>query len=132
MDDAPDAPVRLDIWLDVACVFRTRSEAQRACALGKIAVNGQTAKPHRIVRAGDEIVVGRPFGRKQRLLVKGVADRHVARADARKLYDDLTPPPTPEEIELRRAERLYRAAITPPRAPDKRERRARRTMKERG
>lgn len=132
MDDTPDAPVRLDIWLDVACLFRTRSEAQRACALGKVAVNGQTAKPHRPVRAGDEIVVGRPFGRKQRLIVKGVADRHIARAEARKLYDDLTPPPTAEEIELRRAERLYRAAITPPRAPDKRERRTRRKMKEGG
>jgi ribosome-associated heat shock protein Hsp15 len=132
VDDAPDAPVRLDIWLDVACVFRTRSEAQRACTLGKIAVNGQTAKPHRPVRAGDEILVGRPFGRKQRLLVKRVADRHLAKAEARQLYEDLTPPPSPEEIEQRRAERLYRAAITPPHAPDKRERRARRAMKERG
>ncbi len=131
MDDASAPPVRLDIWLDVACVFRTRSEAQKACALGKVSVNGQTAKPHRTLRPGDEIVVGRPFGRKQRLVVKGVAARHIARADARTLYEDLTPPPTPEEIDMRRAERLYRAAVTPPRAPDKRERRERRAMKER-
>ena len=39
--------------------------------------------------------------------------------EARQLYEDLTPKPTAEEIELRRVERIYRAAVTPPRAPDK-------------
>ena len=57
------------------------------------------------------------------------AERHVAKADARRLYEDLTPPPTPEEIEARRLERMYRAATTPLRAPDKRERRALRRIK---
>src|SRR5262245_40623151 len=47
--------VRLDIWLDVACLFRTRSEAKRACEGGKIEVNGQHAKPNRLVREGDQI-----------------------------------------------------------------------------
>ena len=87
--------VRLDVWLDVACVFRTRSEAQKACKAGKVDVNGQSAKPNRHLRIGDEIEVSRPFGRKQRLVVRDVADRHVAKADAKKLYEDLTPPPTP-------------------------------------
>ena len=41
---------RLDQWLDVACLFKTRSEAQKACKLGKVIVNGQTAKPHRPVK----------------------------------------------------------------------------------
>src|SRR5262245_26778705 len=90
--------VRLDVWLDVACLFRTRSEAQKACTSGKIAVNGQTAKPHRLLRAGDEIAIGRPFGRQQRVVVRGVADRHVAKTEARTLYEDLTPKPTAEEI----------------------------------
>jgi ribosome-associated heat shock protein Hsp15 len=122
--------VRLDIWLDVACVFRTRSEAQKACKSGKIAVNHQAAKPHRPIRAGDEIQINRPFGRKQRLVVRGVQEHHVAKADARLLYEDLTPAPTAEEIAMRRIERMHRAAITPPRAPDKRARRALRKMKE--
>ena len=130
-DDTTRESVRLDVWLDVACVFRTRSEAQKAIATGKVAVNGQPAKAHRLVHAGDRLEIGRPFGRKQTLVVKGVAERHVAKADARLLYEDLTPPPTPEEIELRRAERLYRAAVTPPTTPDKRARRMLRKMKER-
>jgi ribosome-associated heat shock protein Hsp15 len=124
--------VRLDVWLDIACLFKTRSEAQKACRGGKVDVNSQTAKPNRLVRAGDELVIGRPFGRKQRVVVRAVAERHVAKAEARQLYEDLTPTPTDEEIELRRVERMYRAAVTPPRAPDKRERRVRRKMKERG
>lgn len=121
--------VRLDVWLDVACLFKTRSEAQQACKLGKVKVNRQVAKPNRRLRKGDEIEIGRPFGRAQRLIVRDVTDRHVAKAEARKLYEDLTPPPTPEEIEARRLERMYRAAVTPPRAPDKRQRRALRRMK---
>ena len=128
---ANDTPkdVRLDVWLDVACLFKTRSDAQGACKNGKLSVNGQVAKPDRRLRAGDEVEIGRPFGRKQRVLVRGFADRHVPRAEARALYEDLTPPPTPEEIETRRLERMYRAAATPPRAPDKRQRRALRKMK---
>ncbi len=121
--------IRLDVWLDVACLYRTRSEAQKACHNGKIDVNGQTAKPNRIVRAGDEIKIGRPFGRHQRIVVKGIAERNVSKAEARELYDDLTPKPTPEEIEMRRVERAYRAAVTPAHAPDKRERRALRKLK---
>ncbi len=121
--------VRLDVWLDVACLFRTRSEAQKACRSGKIAVNGQPGKSNRIVRPGDEIRIGRPFGRHQRLVVRQVADQHVRKAAARELYEDLTPKPTAEDIELRRIERAYRAAMTPPKAPDKRERRALRRLK---
>ena len=117
------------MWLDVACLFRTRSEAQAACKAGRIGVNGQPAKPNRHVKIGDELIISRPFGRKQTVVVHGVTDRHVAKAEARTLYEDLTPPPTPEEIEARRQERMYRAAVTPPKAPDKRERRQLRRLR---
>jgi ribosome-associated heat shock protein Hsp15 len=121
--------VRLDIWLDIACLFKTRSEAQKACKGGKVDVNGQGAKPNRLVRPGDHIVIGRPFGRKQRVVVKAVREHHVAKEEARLLYDDLTPAPTPEEIEMRRLERIFRAQLRPPKAPDKRQRRALRRLK---
>jgi len=121
--------VRLDIWLDVACLFRTRSEAQHACRSGKIDVNGQPAKQNRPLRAGDELVISRPYGRKQRVVVRALADRHIPKADARRLYEDLTPPPTPEEVEMRRLERIYRAQMRPAHAPDKRQRRAIRRLK---
>ena len=121
--------VRLDVWLDVACLFRTRSEAQAACKAGRIPVNRQPAKPNRRLAVGDEVDISRPFGRKQKIRVRALADTHIAKADARQLYADLTPPPTPEEIELRRQERIWRAATVSPHAPDKRERRALRKLK---
>jgi ribosome-associated heat shock protein Hsp15 len=128
LDETPDG-VRLDVWLDVACVYRTRSEAQKACRGGKIDANGQPAKPNRLLRVGDELEISRPFGRKQRLKVLALADRHIAKAEARKLYEDLTPPPTAEEIEVRRQERIFHAQMTPPHSPDKRQRRALRKMR---
>jgi ribosome-associated heat shock protein Hsp15 len=127
----PVENVRLDVWLDVACLFRTRSEAQKACRGGKVDVNGQAAKPNRLLRVGDKVDISRPIGRKQHLIVRALAAQHVPKAAARELYEDRTPPPTAEEIEVRRMERLYRAAMTPPRAPDKRARRALRALKER-
>lgn len=124
-----DEEVRLDVWLDVACLFRTRSEAQRACKGGKIDVNGQPAKPHRMVRAGDDVRVSRPLGRRQIVRVRSVAAQHVPKAEARLLYEDLTPPPTREEIEQRRLERVFRAAHHAAPTPDKRQRRALRRLK---
>jgi ribosome-associated heat shock protein Hsp15 len=129
VDDSVITAVRLDVWLDVACLFRTRSDAQKVCKSGKIDVNGQPAKPNRLLHVGDELDIGRPYGRKQRVIVRALANRHVSKVQARGLYEDLTPAPTPEEIEMRRMERLYRAAMTPPRAPDKRQRRALRQLK---
>ena len=123
--------MRLDVWLDIACLFRTRSEAQKACKIGRVDVNGQPAKPHREIRPGDEIVISRPLGRKQTVVVQELADRHVSKADARTLYEDKTPKPTEEEIEMRRITRLARAFTTGPIArPDKRERRRIRKIKE--
>jgi ribosome-associated heat shock protein Hsp15 len=112
--------VRLDVWLDVACLYRTRSEAQRECKVGRVMVNGIVAKAHRDVHVGDELVISRPGGRKQLVTVVEVSDRHIAKADARKLYEDRTPPPTPEEIEARRIERLVRATQKPATRLDRR------------
>ncbi|PYQ73941.1 MAG: heat-shock protein Hsp15, partial [Acidobacteria bacterium] len=36
--------LRLDVWLDIACLFKTRSEAQDACKTGRVSVNRQPAK----------------------------------------------------------------------------------------
>src|SRR5512133_3914145 len=92
--------VRADVWLDVACLFKTRSEAQKACSGGKVEVNGQTTKPHRLLHVGDEIRITRGHGRRQLVVVQGLAERHVPKAEARALYEDRTPPPTPEEREI--------------------------------
>jgi ribosome-associated heat shock protein Hsp15 len=127
-----DVSVRLDQWLDVACLFRTRSEAQKACKGGKVDVNGQSAKPHREVRPGDTIEISRIHGRRQRVVVEGTAERHIPKAEARTLYRDVTPPPSPEEQELLELMRLAGPRRRPvvPASPDRRERRRLRRLKE--
>jgi ribosome-associated heat shock protein Hsp15 len=127
-----EAPVsvRLDVWLDVACLFRTRSEAQQACKGGKVEVGGQAAKPHRLVRVGDALRITRGAGRRQIVVVRALAEKHVPRAEARALYEDQTPPPSPEELEARRLRRVFgRPAPAPATAPDRRDRRALRRLK---
>ncbi len=127
-----DDSVRLDVWLDVACLFKTRSQAQTACKRGRIEVNGDHGKPHRAVRPGDTIRIRLPGGRRRIIEVVELESTNVSRARARELYIDHTPPPSPEEIELRKMQRLS----APPRrargigAPKKRERRDLRRLKE--
>ena len=123
---------RLDVWLDVACLFKTRSEAKRACEGGKVDVNGEHAKANRAVRDGDRVRISRGFGRFQDVIVRILIDQHVKKSEALALYDDVTPKPTAEETEMRRLERVYRASSQAAGTPDRRRRREIRKFKERG
>ena len=49
--------VRMDKWLWAARFFKTRSLAAKACDIGRVESNGQTAKPAREVRVGDLLQV---------------------------------------------------------------------------
>jgi ribosome-associated heat shock protein Hsp15 len=122
--------MRLDVWLDVACLLKTRSEAKRACEGGKVEVNGDRAKPHRAIVEGDRIRISRGDGRHQDVIVRVLIEQHVPKSDARVLYDDVTPKPSPAEIEMRRMDRAYRAAAQAAGTPDRRRRREIRRFKE--
>ena len=54
-----DAEIRLDKWLWAARFFKTRSLAADAVSGGKVEVNGDRAKPSRIIRAGDTLMIRR-------------------------------------------------------------------------
>ena len=118
--------IRLDVWLDVACIFPTRSQAKAACEGGKVDVAGARAKPHREVRVG--VGVSGRDGTRRELVVRGLAERSIPKAEARKLYEDVTPPPAPEVAEARRLDRMLAPRGDAGR-PDKRERRERRKLK---
>lgn len=124
--------MRLDVWLDVACLYKTRSDAQKACKGGKVDVNSQAAKPHREIKEGDQVEMTRPLGRRQRVIVRALAEQHIPKAEARKLYEDVTPQPSPEEAEMLRLARLARPHVRAAAAgtPDRRERRELRRLKE--
>ncbi|HUM03420.1 MAG TPA: S4 domain-containing protein [Thermoanaerobaculia bacterium] len=117
--------VRLDVYLDVACLFPTRSQAAAACKGGKVDVNGHAAPPHKLVKAGDSLALTMPSGRRT-FVIRALAEHHVPKAVARTLREETTPPPSPEVLEAQRLERL----LAPRREegtgrPSKRERRER-------
>lgn len=123
-DDAPLSEVRLDVWLDVSCLFPTRSRAAAACAGGKVDLNGHAASAHKKVRAGDRLAITAANG-KRTFLVKAVRETHVKKADARALYEETTPPASPEVLEARRLERLLAPRDGGGGRPTKKERRER-------
>ena len=88
--------VRVDKWLQVARVFKTRSRATKACNLGRVRVNGHTAKPHRSLAPGDEIEIDiRDWTRK--LVVRELRDKPLPKAEVPRLFEDLSPPrPEPD------------------------------------
>jgi ribosome-associated heat shock protein Hsp15 len=88
--------VRLDKWLQVARVFKTRSQATRACQLGRVRVQGARAKPHRPLAIGDRVEVDK--GVIQRVLVvRELHDRPLPKAEVPRLYADESPPPPPAD-----------------------------------
>lgn len=86
--------MRIDKWLFVARFFKSRTLAADACEGGKVDVNGQAAKPARAVRPGDRLDISLPAGRRV-ARIAGLAPRRGSGADARELYEDLTPPSPP-------------------------------------
>ncbi|MEM7480697.1 MAG: S4 domain-containing protein [Acidobacteriota bacterium] len=95
MNNPPES-VRVDKWLQVARMFKSRSQATRACTLHRVRVNGNSTKPHRLLQIGDTIEVEK--GDWTRILVvKELADKPVAKALARELYEDQSPPPPPSD-----------------------------------
>ena len=97
--------VRIDKWLQVARVFKTRSQATRACTLGRVRINGNRSKPHRLLKIDDRIEV--VFGDWQRVLVVlELRDRPLPKKDATRVFEDLSEPRPrldPFERAMRRA-----------------------------
>lgn len=83
--------LRIDKWLWSVRLFKTRSLAAEACRGGKIKLNGESIKPSRLLKAGDEI--GFRAGLVNRTVK--VIDFPVSRMSAKLVaayMEDLTPP----------------------------------------
>jgi ribosome-associated heat shock protein Hsp15 len=79
--------MRLDKWLWAARFYKTRSLAVAAIEAGHVTVNGERAKPAKMLKAGDSVVVRRPPF-EHAIVVKGLSERRGSGADAALLYEE--------------------------------------------
>lgn len=84
-----DAAPRLDKWLWAARFFKTRGLANEQIDKGRVAINGQQAKPSRAVRVGDLIEFQQDINRRT---VKVIALSHLRgpASIAQLLYEETT------------------------------------------
>ncbi|RMD89875.1 MAG: RNA-binding S4 domain-containing protein [Calditrichaeota bacterium] len=121
----PEKTIRLDKWLKIARIYKTRSLAARACEEGKVKVNSAKAKPSRMIKIGDQITI--KVKHKYRTLdVVDIVHKSISNKDAKMLYHEHTPQLSEESKELfqllqewdRQGKRKYKGR------PTKKERRA--------
>jgi ribosome-associated heat shock protein Hsp15 len=84
--------LRIDKWLWAARFFKTRSLATDEIDKGRVAVNGQEAKPAREVKVGDTVAIRRE-GLTRTVVVKGLSGVRGPAPVAQQLYEE-----TPESI----------------------------------
>jgi ribosome-associated heat shock protein Hsp15 len=78
--------MRLDKWLWAARFYKTRSLATEEIGKGRVAVNGQPAKPARDVRPGDEIELRAPGAAPRTVVVMGLSAMRGPAPVAQALY----------------------------------------------
>jgi ribosome-associated heat shock protein Hsp15 len=79
--------MRIDKWLWAARFFKTRSLATRACEIGRIDSNGQSAKPAREMKVGDLLGVKNEGGTFQIEVLK-LSEMRGPAAVAQTLYQE--------------------------------------------
>ena len=100
--------LRIDKWLWAARFYKTRSLATDEIDKGRVAINGQEAKPAREVKVGDTVAMRRE-GVTRTVLVKGLSDVRGPAPVAQQLYEE-----TPESLaERQRATEQRRFAREP-------------------
>ncbi len=90
---------RLDKWLWASRIYKTRTMAADARKNGRIAINGQQAKPSRLVKAGDEVSVKKsPVTYKFRVLQP--IEKRVGAKLIPEILENITPPDQYELLEM--------------------------------
>lgn len=77
---------RLDKWLKIARLFKTRTLATKACDEKRVKVNGHAAKPAKSVQVGDSLTIRRSGGKFINLDILGISQKSISAKDAQALY----------------------------------------------
>ncbi len=88
--------MRIDLFLKLSGLVKTRSLAEKACDAGAVTIDGRTAKSASRVVPGSIVNLRKPSGEEVTFAVRGIpASRSVSRADRELLYQVLDDGSTP-------------------------------------
>lgn len=115
--------IRIDKWLWAARFFKTRALAAQAVGGGKVKVNGERAKPAKLICPGDELIVHRgPY--EYAVRVRALTERRGPASEAVLLYEEHEESKAAREVLLTRY-RAQRGLVPQPKGrPNKHARRA--------
>ena len=106
----PDPQVRVDKWLQVARIFKTRSQAGEAIDAGHVKLEGSRVKAGHVLKKGEVLEVTKG-ARRLFLTVVGLVEKPIAAELARELYTvreevDRLENLSPEQVETVRLMKL--------------------------
>jgi len=117
---------RIDRWLWMARLYKSRSLAADAVAGGRVRLNGARVKPARLVTPGDQLTMSQG-GRDVEITVRGLPQRRGPAPEARSAYEE-TPESIARGVQFNAQHRL--AAMTVPRPEGRPDKKARRDLME--
>lgn len=121
MENVAAKQIRLDKWLKIARIFKTRSQASHACDENHVMVNGEIAKAAKLIKPGDKLTV-KGKNRYREIEVADISFKSISAKEARELYREEKQDKLSEEsFELIRL--MKPSVIKYPGRPTKKERR---------
>ena len=97
--DNPGKSIRLDKWLKLSRICKTRAIATRACDDGRVKVNENKAKPARVIHVGDVITV-KTRGKYRTFTVLDIVQKSISNKYAKFLYEEQVPKLSEESKEF--------------------------------
>jgi ribosome-associated heat shock protein Hsp15 len=93
--------VRVDKWLWVVRIFKTRSESTEACKKGHVLIDKLPVKPSRMLRPGHIVQVKKPpIERSYKVL--GISEKRISAKLTEEFVMDITPPETIKLLEIQK------------------------------
>lgn len=78
--------MRLDKFLKISLIFKTRSSAEKSIEDGLILINERIAKPSSNVKEGDILTIKFPFKTVTYKILK-IEEKNVSKENAKKMYE---------------------------------------------
>ena len=79
---------RLDKWLKIARILKTRSLAAEACQDRRVKVNGQVAKASKMIKPGDKVTIRMKRGKYRTFEILAISHKSISAKDAKFLYQE--------------------------------------------